>query len=461
MPSEPQDKSALSGELDRFLSSHAQARSFTMIYTDLCGVQRGKILRREELAATYAHGRPFPESITVLDVTGEDVPETGLCFDHGDPDKPARPIPGSLLPSPWAGPEAAQFQVTVEEPDGRPFFTDPRAILERVVDRFADLKLTPVVAVEMEFYLLDLSAAAEHRAQPPRPLNGQAAPSKLQANLLSDLEDFQPFFAELYEACEVQGLPARTLLSEYAPGQMELVLQHRSDALLACDEAIRLKRAIKGVAGKHGLCACFMAKPYAQYSGSGMHLHASLETEAGENHFASEDRLGNEALRHAIGGLKVTMGDAMAIWAPGGNSYRRFRRSSYAPLAACWGADNRTVSLRIPGGPAASRHLEHRVAGADANPSRVAAAVLAGMHKGLVEKIDPGAPVEGNGYEQEHPGLPGNWFAALSALRESRFLRDYFGADSLEVYAALKEGEADRFFAEPTALDFQYYLRTV
>jgi len=461
MPSEPQDRSALSGELERFLTSYPEARSFTMIYTDLCGVQRGKILRREELAATYAHGRPFPESVTVLDVTGEDVPETGLVFDHGDPDKPARPIPGSLLPSPWAGPEAAQFQVTIEDADGSPFFTDPRAILERVIARFAELKLTPVVAVEMEFYLLDIEAAARHQAKAPHPQNGHAAPNHLQANLLSDLEDFQPFFAELYQVCELQGLPARTLLSEYAPGQMELVLQHRSDALLACDEALRLKRAIKGVAAKHGLCACFMAKPYADYSGSGMHLHASLETGDGKNLFASEDRLGNEALRHAIGGLKATMGEAMAIWAPGGNSYRRFRRASYAPMAASWGADNRTVSLRIPGGPAASRHVEHRVAGADANPYLVAAAVLAGIHKGLSEKLDPGAPVEGNGYEQKHEALPSNWFAALSALRSSGFLRDYFGADSLEVFAAIKEGEADRFFAEPTALDFQYYLRTV
>jgi glutamine synthetase len=432
-----------------------------MLYTDLCGVARGKLLRREELAAAYAHGRPIPESITALDVTGADVEESGLVFDHGDPDKIARPLTGSLLPSPWAGPEAAQFQVTVTEPGGQAFFTDPRSILDRVVARFEEMKLTPVVAVEMEFYLLDLSAASENRAEPPKPLSGHASPRHLQANLVSDLEDYQPFFRDLYQTCELQGLPARTLLSEYAPGQMELVLQHRADALLACDEAIRLKRAIKGVAAKHGLAATFMAKPYSEYSGSGMHIHASLEDAEGANIFAAEDPLGGPELRQAIGGLKATMGDCMAVWAPNANSYRRFRRSSYAPLAACWGANNRTVSLRIPGGPAASRHLEHRVAGADANPYLVVAAVLAGMHHGLEQQLNPGAPVEGNGYEQEHQSLPGNWFAALSALRSSAFLKDYFGERSLEVFAAIKEAEADRFFAEPTALDFQYYLRTV
>ncbi|WP_455373449.1 glutamine synthetase family protein [Limibacillus halophilus] len=461
MPSEQATPALLNDELESFLSQHPQAREFTMLYTDLCGVARGKLLRREEMAAAYANGRPIPESITALDVTGADVEESGLVFDHGDPDKIARPLPGSLLPSPWAGPEAAQFQVTVTEPDGAPFFTDPRSILEGVVARFEEMKLIPVVAVEMEFYLLDLAAAADSRASPPKPLSGHASPRHLQANLVSDLEDYQPFFRDLYAACEAQGLPARTLLSEYAPGQMELVLQHRADALLACDEAIRLKRAIKGVAAKHGLAASFMAKPYAQYSGSGMHIHASLENAEGANIFTAEDPLGGPELRQAIGGLKATMGDCMAIWAPNANSYRRFRRSSYAPLAACWGANNRTVSLRIPGGPAVGRRLEHRVAGADANPYLVVAAVLAGMHHGLIGKLDPGAPVEGNGYEQEHPVLPGDWFAALAALRNSAFLKDYFGERSLEVFAAIKEGEADRFFAEPTALDFQYYLRTV
>jgi glutamine synthetase len=177
--------------------------------------------------------------------------------------------------------------------------------------------------------------------------------------------------------------------------------------------------------------------------------------------FASDEVIANDLLRHAIGGMKSTMADGMAIFAPNANSYRRFRKASYAPIAPNWGFNNRSVSLRIPAGKGPARHVEHRASGADANPYLAMAAALAGVHLGLKNKIDPGPMIEGNGYEQPSDPMPTNWFAALETFRKSSFAAQYFGSDFVRIFATIKEVEADRFFAEPQPLDFDFYLRTI
>jgi glutamine synthetase len=238
------------------------------------------------------------------------------------------------------------------------------------------------------------------------------------------------------------------------------VLHHRADAMRAADEAIMYKRLVRGVAGRHGMDATFMAKPYAQTSGSGMHLHMSLQDAQGRNAFASEDPKGNELLRHAIGGMAATMAECVGIFAPNANSYRRFRRKSYAPLAPTWGVNNRSVALRVPAGLPETRHVEHRVAGADANPYLAAASLLAAAHYGIVNEIDPAPPIEGNAYEQVPASLPSNWYAAMDRTEGSTFLKNYLGARFMEIYCAIKRAEQDRFYSEVTELDFEWYLRT-
>ncbi len=209
----------------------------------------------------------------------------------------------------------------------------------------------PVMAVELEFYLLDRERDANGRPLPALQMNG-IRPEAPQVYGVYELEQLQPFLDDLYAACEVQGLPVRTAISEYAPGQVELTLEHRFDVLQAIDEGVRYKRLVKGVANQHGLQACFMAKPFADRAGSGLHLHVSLADAAGNNLFASEDIHGTPLLRHAIGGMKACLLDSLALFCPNANSFRRFQANSYAPLAQSWGVNNRTVSFRVPGGPA-------------------------------------------------------------------------------------------------------------
>jgi len=449
-------------EAQAFLEQNPDIRSVHLVWTDLCGVARGKLLRHDEVVPAWKDGRFMPMSALVLDVTGQDVPETGLVFDEGDRDMLLWPAPGSLVRVPWGAEPAAQYIASVHDLDGTPHYADPRNALAGIVARFGrELGMTPVGAVELEFFLMDRASALAGKPMAPQSLINEARPRHYQPYYLQDTDDFAPFFHDLYAMCEVQGLPAKTLISEYAPGQMEIVLRHRADVLKACDEAIMLKRLIKNVAEKHGLAATFMAKPYAGFTGSGMHIHVSLADEEGNNLFAADEPMHNKLLMHAIGGLKAAMAESMLLFAPNANSYRRFRRNSYAPVSASWGINNRTVSLRIPAGPAQSCHIEHRPSGADANPYLVMAAILAGMHDGILTKCNPGAAVTGNGYARRPRPLPSNWFDAIDAFRRGTILKDYFGKPFIDTYATLKAVEADRFYAEPTARDFEWYLRTV
>ncbi|WP_221792407.1 glutamine synthetase family protein [Aquisediminimonas sediminicola] len=448
-------------EAAAFFEAHPHIDAVDIIFTNMCGVPRGKRLRRHEVIGVYENGRYLPGSAAVVDITGRDTEETGLVWEDGDADRLLRPLPGSLVPAPWLGPDAAQFLTGFYELDGTAHDLDPRHVLGKVIERLMAIGLTPVVAVELEFYLVDQARDGNGQLQPARGLRNPHRSDDIQVYGLRELEDFKPFFDDLYTACDAQGIPLESAISEYAAGQFEITLRHRPDALRACDEAIMYKRLVKGVAVKHGLEATFMAKPFAESAGNGMHLHISMEDATGHNAFASDAAEGTDLLRHAIGGMQAALGDSFAIFAPNANSYRRFKANSYAPVASTWGVNNRTVSLRIPAGPPASRHVEHRVCGADANPYLAVAAVLAGMHHGIVNQIDPGAPVVGNGYEAESSGpkMPSNWFAAVDQFRQSALMQDYLGARFVEMYAIVKQTEQERFFALVPELDYSWYLR--
>lgn len=446
-------------EAREFLERHPDVEAIQLVITDANGVGRGKNIAREELETLFGRGRNVAGSILGLDVTGEDVEETGLVWSVGDADQTCRPVPGTLTRAPWLARPTGQVLGSLYELDGRPAAADPRHVLGRVVERLQALGLNPVVAVELEFYLLQREA--DGCLQPARGLLSGTRGQRIDAYGLGRLDDMSPLFDDLYVAARALGLPVRTLMSEYAPGQFEITLEHRPDAMRAVDEAVLFKRAVRGIAARHGCVASFMAKPFAERAGSGMHLHASLAGADGRNLFADEDPAGTPLLRHAIGGMRATLGEGMAVFAPHANSYRRFRAMSYAPVAASWGVNNRTVSLRVPAGPPSTRHVEHRVAGADANPYLVAAVVLAAMADGIERQTDPGPPVVGNGYESADAGdLPTQWPAALERASRSGFLAGALGEDFLRIFVAIKRRECEKFGALVSDRDYEWYLDT-
>jgi glutamine synthetase len=445
-------------ELTAFLAENADIQSVQIMITDPSGVLRGKSVLRSELASIFDSGRQVAGSILGLDITGKDVDDTGLVWDTGDADMTARPIARTLTRAPWLAAPTGQLMLTMFDAEGKPAAADPRHALARVVERFARAGLTPVVACEIEFYLLK-----EEPGGRLAPAGGGRASErqKIDAYSLQRLDDLAPLFDDVYLAARAQGLPTETLMSEYSPGQFEITLRHRADALRAVDEAVMFKRVLRGVAQKHGLIACFMAKPFTERAGSGLHVHMSLNDGGGRNVFASDNPAGSDELRQAIGGMKDTMAESMAVFAPNANSYRRFVSESYAPIAPIWGINNRSVSLRVPAGPPLSRHIEHRICGADANLYLAVATVLGAAAHGLRERLDPGAPVEGNGYAQAGVRtLPGSWHEALGLAATSEFLTETLGKEFVKIFLAIKRQECARFSGEVGELDYAWYLRS-
>lgn len=451
-------------EARAFLERYPDIESFDLLISDLNGVLRGKRIPRDNLVRAYRNGINLPASLFALDINGNTIEETGLGLATGDSDRVCRPLPGTLMPTPWLREgRQAQLLMTMQEIDGRPFFADPRQVLGHVLAGFSARGLTPVVALELEFYLVDRRRDDLGLAQPPcSPGTGERA-TQSQLYSINELDEYADFLEEIQQAAIEQQLPLDTALKECAPGQFEINLIHCDDALKACDSAVLLKRLIKGVALNHGFEATFMAKPYGNEAGSGAHVHISLIDGEGHNIFASddEDPLGTPALKQAIAGLLELMPASMAIFAPNLNSFRRFQPGLYVPMAPSWGYDNRSVAVRIPSGPNAARRIEHRVAGADANPYLLLATLLASVLHGLNNELAPPTPIEGNAYEQLEPTLTNSWQQALDLFAASEILAESLGRDFHHVYLANRLGERDQTMQTVSSLEYDWYLRHV
>lgn len=442
------------------LARNPDAELVDLVLPDANGLLRGKRITRDALEKVYQNGVCLPMSLLATDVTGNTVEESGLGYDIGDEDRICRPIPGTLRGIPWQERPMLQCLLGMEGFDGGQFSANPREVLKRVVAKFLERGLTPVVAVELEFYLLDKQLGADGKPQTSiNPATGQRNRTT-QVYYMEDLNDYQRFTDAVADACKAQAIPADTAVAEYAPGQFEINLKHRDDAVAACDDAIMLKRVIKSVAEKQDLLASFMAKPFVDQAGSGTHIHVSLLDRDGRNIFASRKDDPAPALKNAIHGLQQVSADTMLMFAPHANSYRRFVLNAFVPLNDCWGFNNRTVAMRIPHSDERNVRIEHRIAGADANPYLVTAAVLAGILHGLDTKGDPGPPITGNAYEQTEARTL-FWRDTINDFMASDFIKDMFGAEFRHVYGQLKLKEMRSFYTQVSSLEYEWYLRAV
>jgi glutamine synthetase len=449
-------------EAEAFLAAHPEIEAFDIVLHDSNGIGRGKIIRRHELMSIYQNGRHLPISILGLDICGEDVHETGLIWDEGDGDRRAWPIPGSLVALHNTTPPRGEVLLMCYNLDGTPMTSDPRHALLRQVDAMAAEGLHPAGAFELEFFLLANDRGPDGRVRPARDVLDGRASHKTEVYSVDALHGMLPLFNDIYAGAAKAGIKAETMISEFAPGQYELTLHYRQDVARAADDLIRLKRIVRAQARAHGVTACFMAKPIADYAGSGMHFHVSLSDDAGRNIFVEEvEGIWSPVLLHALGGLRATMGEAMLVFAPHANSWRRFVGQSYAPVAPTWGVNNRSVALRIPAGDIRARRIEHRPAGVDANPYLVATTVLAGIRHGLRHQIDPGPETTGNGYAKDGPPMPVDWRAAIDAAKASDFLRGALGEDMHRTFTAVKAAEYARVARTVSEVDYDLYLHSV
>lgn len=427
-----------------------------LLLPDLNGICRGKRIPKASADKVYNDGVLLPRSVYASNVCGDTVDETGIGISTGDQDYECFPEVETLRPIPWSQ-DSAQCIMEMRDTDGEAFFASPRHRLRNIVRQLHAMNVFPTVAVELEFYLfrngLDEHSMPRHLIDP---VTGQEEHST-QVYSMDDLDSCRPFIETIQAYCEAQSVPASAAIAEYAPGQFEINLNHKSDPLGACDDAIYLKRIIRQAAKKHGMHATFMAKPVADQAGSGMHIHTSLYDGKGNNLCVANEQV----LRHAIGGLQATMAEAALLWAPHANSYRRYQKGCYVPLSPTWGYNNRSVALRIPAGPESALRIEHRVSGADASPYLAMAGVLAGILHGLRESIEPDQPIEGDATEQREASLTTDWFSAIKEFGESGWVAEYFGKDFQSLLTSIKLDEYAEFQRQVSPLDVSWYLQTV
>ena len=445
-------------ELTAFLSAHPDIQAVQIMITDPSGVLRGKAVLRSELERIFDTGRQVAGSILGLDITGKDVDDTGLVWDTGDADMTARPIARTLTRAPWLATPTGQLMLTMFDGEGRPAAADPRHALVRVVERFLRSGITPVVACELEFYLLKEGAGGVLA-----PAGGGRASErqKIDAYSLQRLDDLAPLFNDVYAAAVAQGLPAETLMSEYSPGQFEITLHHRDDALRAVDEAVMFKRVLRGVAQKHGLIACFMAKPFTARAGSGLHVHVSLNDAQGKQPVRQ---------RRSGGHRKPAPGHRRHEGQHGGvdgrvRAQREFlsslRQRELCARRAHLGHQQSLGEPARAGGPAGvaargASHLRRRrqsVPGSGHGVGRCRAwiARTAGSRRaGGRQRLRTARCAHAAG--QLARG------ARLAA--KSEFLEETLGKEFLKIFLAIKNQECARFSAEVSELDYAWYLRS-
>lgn len=444
-------------QIAEFRRRYPDIRTLDAIFIDMCGIARGKRLPVDELAGLCEQGINLPASIYLLDVTGDQLDVMGRGFGDGDPDGVGFPIAGTLAPAPWSGGGLGQVLMSLREPLPDTVY-DPRNVLAAAVEKFTAKGLTPVVACELEFYLIDKQRAENGAPLPPLLPGTNRRDSDNQVYSLEMLDYYQAFLNDVQRWSAEQGIPASMASTEFGPAQFEINLVHRADALRAADDAALFRRLVKAAALARGMEASFMSKPYADKAGSGLHLHISLLDAQGRNIFAGNGAAGSAALLHAIGGVRQAMAQSMAVFSPSISAFRRYGPNIFVPQSACWGYNNRSVAIRVPSGPDKARRLEHRVAGAEANPYLVVAAVLAGLHHGLETQADPGPPIDGNAGTQARADLPQNIWAALDAMAAGKILPDFFPGNYTALYVDAKRRELEKFFHSIAPQEYAWYL---
>lgn len=443
-------------EAAAFLEAHPDTRHVDTVMIDLAGKAYGKRHPVEDLPGLMAKGSTMCAAMQLTDVNGATWDTAGLGFSDGDPDAPCAAVPGTLVPIPWA--PVPRAQVLMRYWDGAPLWHEPRTILERVVARFAELDLRPVTAVEVEFYLIDAARAEDGAPLPPTIPGSGRRPHAGHVFSLSDLESFGPVIDAIEAACLAQTLPVTTIAKEYGAGQYEINLAHLADPVAAADHAALLRRAVIGTSRAHGLDATFMSKPFGAESGSGLQINLSFEDADGANAFDPGRPGGDARLGQAVAGMQRMLPETMALFVPNFHAYRRLEPDQFTPVTLDWGENNRSVAFRIPPSEPRDRRIEHRAAGAEANPYLVMAGVLAAAHHGIANGLEPTDIASGNAGAEVDSALPVTLWAALDRMERAEHLPDYLEQRYIDAYVHAKRAEFDAFMSEILPREHDWYL---
>ena len=427
------------------------------LVSDIAGIPRGKILPVHKFSqAAAGQGLRLPEYVFGQSVTGAFL-DSAVLNEIGK-DVILRPDPATCRLVPWYTEPTAQIIHDAFDHDGSIVPFSPRAVLKRVLALFDSAGLRPIVAPELEFFLVQQSADANSPLATPSGRSGRAEKAR-QAYGIDAVNEFDPLFEDIYDHCEVQKIDIDTLSHEAGAAQMEINFNH-GEALELADQTFLFKRTVRQTSLDHNVHATFMAKPMQEQPGSAMHLHVSVvDIESGRNLFVNEDSSESDQFYHALAGMQRYLVAAMPLMAPYVNSYRRQSNSEDSPTNLAWGMDNRTVGLRVPIGDAANRRIENRIPGADANPYLAMAATLAALWLGLQEQRRPTRQRKDSG--EDLATLPRNLDIALDELERAKPLHEALGEDFVKLFIEVKRGEAEAFLEVISPWEREYLLLNV
>ncbi|MBV6656937.1 MAG: glutamine synthetase [Devosiaceae bacterium] len=430
------------------------------IVPDQAGVARGKMMP----AGKFFSGASMtmPSAVFRQTIAG-DYPEENQYFryDPRDGDLVFRPDYSTLSVVPWESDPTAQLIHDAYERTGEPFSSAPRQVLRSVVDHYTARGWRPVVAPEIEFYLIKPNVDPDYPLEPPIGRSGRPESGR-KSYSISALNEFDEVIDDIYDFSEKQGLEIDTLIHEEGKAQMEINLRHGDPVTLA-DQVFLFKRTIREAALRHNMYATFMAKPMTSEPGSAMHIHQSVVNAAtGESIFSAPDGSATPLFRAFVAGQQRYLPHAMAMLAPYVNSYRRLARGALGspPINLHWGHDNRTVGLRVPTSSPAARRLENRVPGSDSNPYLAIAASLACGYLGMVGNLSPDDPIDDWGHDLPY-GLPRSLNEALEALTAETDLVELLGRTFVYTYKAIKEGEYETFMRVISPWEREHLLLSV
>lgn len=403
---------------------------------DMAGSARGKIIPADKFGAGQIK---MPEAIFSQTISGDYIDDKNNVEDR---DMLLVPDPSTLRPVPWLSDPAASVFFDCFLRDGAPVTQSPRAVLRGVLAKFEERGWVPVVAPEVEFYLLSPHCDPGAEPKPPAGRLGRTENVR-QPYSIDTMNDFEPFILDVYKYCEAQEIQVDTLSQEMGPAQLEINFKH-GNALDLADQVFLFKRTLREAAILHEMHATFLAKPYSEEAGSSLHLHQSILDKHGNNIFSNEDGQASDLFYGYLGGLQRHMPDAMLLFAPYVNSYRRFLNPWSSPVNLAWATDNRTVGLRVPDSPPDARRVENRLAGSDVNPYLVIAATLACGYLGMVDALRPTDEAVGSAYSGDFD-LHRHILSAIDAMRDSDAMRSMLGEKFVTLYTALKDAEYREF----------------
>ncbi len=406
------------------------------IVPDMAGTARGKVVPAEK----FHDGRmKMPEGVFAQTISGDYIDDPDNVEDR---DMWLVADPNTLRPVPWLDDPTASVFMDCYHRDGSPVAKSPRSVLRNVLAKYEARGWVPIVAPEVEFYLLSPHSDPNEEAEPPEGRLGWTEGAK-QPYSIDTMNDFEPFINDVYAYCEAQGINIDTISQEMGPAQFELNFLHGNPIDLA-DQVFLFKRTVREAAIGHNMHTTFLAKPIGEEAGSALHIHQSVVDKQGNNVFSDADGEPTDLFYGFLAGLQKYMNEALLVFAPYVNSYRRLADPWASPTNLSWAIDNRTVGLRVPDSPPQARRVENRLAGSDVNPYLVVAASLACGYLGMTEGLQPTDPIEGSAYGEDH-SLHRHIYAAIDAMRGSEAMRSMLGDSFVTLYTGLKEQEYREF----------------